>query len=143
MHLQRGFRRDGDVAFVTLEYSSEMDQTFVIVEISLGIELIMTNITQKLGIAVSGFNVPLQINFPFKIFNDSSFIAVGARVEGTSVHGLLVSDQADLLCCIVIAFITFKLGNPVMNCQNMAFQVALDAEDFPTILTGIHFLIGI
>merc|ERR1711988_403360 len=103
MHLQRGLRGDCDVTFITLEHSSKVDKTFVIIEISLSVELILANITQKFGVAVSRLNVPLQINFPFEILNNSDFFAVGAGVERASVHGLLVSDEADLLRCIIIA----------------------------------------
>ena len=92
MHLQGSLGSYCHITFVTSEHSSLVHQSLVIVEIPLGVELILANITHEFGVAVSRLNVSFQINFPFEVLGDSGFLTVGAGINGTTMHRPLVSD---------------------------------------------------
>ena len=58
MHLQGSLCCDRHIAFVTSKHSSLVHQSLVIVQIPLCVELILTDVTHELGVAVSRLNVP-------------------------------------------------------------------------------------
>ena len=52
VHLKGRFCCDCDITFVASEDSALVNQSLMIVEISLGIKLVLTNITHKLTVAM-------------------------------------------------------------------------------------------